>query len=392
MIMIIPAAFEFECPVKTHYGERALEHLPFELHAMDATKPLVLGDGPAGNEKRLTPVLNAFRDTQMTLGVVEDLPLVDMDAAVHQLAAIYRDKDCDAIIAVGQGPCVDAAKWLNLVVSTGQETLAPFIEGQTVPRTLKPLAIIPSATADGFEMSGYLRTEEVTLRSVNLMPQLAFIDSRMSGQPDEGALTETALVALTQGVEAFFRMEANPLTAIYARTAARLAATALHQLAGRGKDHDHLALTVSHAAALAGCALGCQCLAYSHRLAAAVAETGRVSRAQAMGILLSYVMEHRAVNGTLDADALLGLLGGIDRYTRTPGNQRGAAALYLLRNLLNQLFEKTDGRICRTLQDTGLTLAEVKHAAGQAAASAAGNDPAVYETILTHAWEGRPFR
>ena len=233
-MMPIPAFFEFECPVKTHCGHRALDHMPFELHAMDVAKPLVIGDASASHAKRWHPVVNAFRDAQMTIGVVESIPTDDPQAVVRQLAAIYRDKDCDAIVAVGQGPLIDIAKWLNLVVSTGQETLDAFTAGQAIPRSLKPLAVIPSAAADGYELSGFLRIGDKTVASVNLMPQLTFIDSRTAGQPDDVTMAETGLVALTHGVETFFRSDANPMTAVYARTATRLALDALHQLAGTG--------------------------------------------------------------------------------------------------------------------------------------------------------------
>ena len=110
-----------------------------------------------------------------------------------------------------------------------------------------------------------------------------------------------------------------------------------------------------------------------------------------MGIVLSYSLEHRALNGEIETDALLRLLGDGDRYARTPESQRGPAAFYLLRNLLNQLFDITDGQIRRTLQDSGLTRQELKDAAVQAAAKEGGGDPSVNEAILTHAWEGRPL-
>jgi len=390
--MHIPSRFEFECPVKTHYGNRALDHIPFEMRAMDVAKPLLIGDEPAAREKRVCPVLIACRDAEMTLGVVEDIPHAHPEEAVRQLAAIYRDKDCDAIIAVGQGPFIDMAKWLNLVVSTGQETLSPFVVGQAVPRAVKPLVVIPSAAADGNELSGYLRMGEVTVTSVNLMPPLLFIDPRSTGQPSDVTMVETALIALANGVETFLKANANPMMAIYARTAARLAADALHQLAGRGDRDDRLTLTVTHAAALGGCAIGCDPLSQTHHLGYALAETGKLSIAQAMGIVLSYALESRAASGKVDMDALLGLLGDGDRYARTPESQRGPSALYLLRNLLNRLFEITDGQIGRTLQDSGLTQKELQDAAEQAAEKEGGGDPASNATILTHAWEGRPLR
>ena len=81
----------------------------------------------------------------------------------------------------------------------------------------------------------FCASENKTVASVNLMPQLSFIDPRTAGQPDDVTMAETGLMALTHGVETFFRSDANPMTAVYARTATRLALDALHQLAGTGR-------------------------------------------------------------------------------------------------------------------------------------------------------------
>jgi alcohol dehydrogenase len=382
---------EFECPVKIHCGDRALNHIPFELRAIGSAKPLVIGDEAAKRDNRLTAVLNACRDADMTLGVVEEVPLAEMQKTLQRLAAIYRDKDCDAIVAVGQETFIDLAKGLNLTLSTGADSLAPFIEGLAIPRRLKPLAVIPSAVADGFELSGHLHFEGHTLRSVLLMPQLLFLDPRTTGRPDDMALVETALNALANGVEAYFGIDTNPMKAIYARTATMLATEALCTLAGRGVRDDGLAMTTAHAAALSGCALGGEGLSPTHRLAEAIAATGKASATQAKGVMLSYVMEQRVLEGAMNVDVLLSLAGGNDRFARTPEHQRGPAAIYFLRNLLNQLFETTDGKIGRTLQDIGLTRSELTAIAAKAGANVAFGNPQAFETILAHAWDGRPF-
>lgn len=389
--MRVPNSMEFECPVKTHCGDRALNHIPFELRTIGAAKPLVIGDEAASQANRLTAVLNACRDADMTLGVVEGVPVKDVLGAVRQLAAIYRDKDCDALVAVGQGAFIDLAKWLNLSLSTGEDTLAPFLDGQAIPRTLKPLAVVPSAVADGFELSGYLQVKGHSLRSVHLMPSLLFLDPRTVGLPEDVAMVETALNALTNGVEAFFRHDANPFMAIYARTAVMLAAEALRQLAGRGPRDKALALTTAHAAALGGCALGCSPLSMTQCLGQAIAATGKASAAQARGILLSYVLEMRVMADALQVDALLALMGGSDRLARTPEHQRGPAALYFLRNLVNQLFETTDGKIGRTLQDIGLARGELGSLVESACTTGMEDERDTIESVLVHAWEGQPF-
>jgi len=388
--MRVPKSMEFECPVKIHCGDRALNHLPFELQAIGATKPLVIADEAATRENRLSAVLNACRDADMTLGVVEGVPLEAMQESLQQLAAIYRDKDCNAVVAVGQESFIDLAKGLNLALSTGTDSVALFANGQAIPRTLNPLVVIPSALADGFELSGYLHFEGHTLRSVPLMPQLLFLDPRTTGRPDDMALVGTLLNALTNGVEAYFGADTNPMKAIYARIATMLATEALCTLAGRGVRDDGLAMTTAHAAALGGCALGADALSATHRLAYAIADTGKASAAQAKGVLLSYVLEQRVMEGAMNVDVLLSLAGGNDRFARTPEYQRGPAAIYFLRNLVNQLFETSDGKIGRTLQDIGLTRSELPAIAAKAWANDAPGNTEVFETILTHAWEGRP--
>jgi alcohol dehydrogenase len=389
--MRVPNSMEFECPVKIHCGDRALNHIPFELRAIGSAKPLIIGDEAATRDKRIGAVLNACRDADISLGVVEEVPWADMQDSLQQLAAIYRDKDCDALVAVGQEGFIDLAKGLNLLLSTGADTLAPFVEGQAIPRTLHPLAVIPSAKADGFELSGYLHFEGHTLRSVQLMPQLLFLDPRATGHPEDGVLVATALNALANGVEAYFGVDTNPMKAVYARPATMLASEALCILAGRGSRDADLAMAVTHAAALGGCALGIDRFTTTHCLAQAIAATGKASAVQAKGVLLSYVLEQRVLEGALNVDVFLSLAGGNDRFARTPEHQRGPAAIYFLRSLINQLFETSDGKIGRTLQDIGLTRSELSAIARSACEDGRPENPEVFETILTHAWEGRPF-
>jgi len=58
--MFFPDNYEFYCPVKINSGNRALEHLPVELDALNATKPLVITDkkiAKKGLIKRLKALL-----------------------------------------------------------------------------------------------------------------------------------------------------------------------------------------------------------------------------------------------------------------------------------------------------------------------------------------------
>ena len=100
---------EFICPVKINSGNKALEHLPFELGALDARKPLVIAEGGAAKKGVIDVVIGAFRDSEITIGIFDNMPPLSDLPLIRELFGIYRDRGYDAIIAVGGGPAVDAA-------------------------------------------------------------------------------------------------------------------------------------------------------------------------------------------------------------------------------------------------------------------------------------------
>jgi hypothetical protein len=103
-------------------------------------------------------------------------------------------------------------------------------------------------------------------------------------------------------------------------------------------------------------------------------------------------LEHRAIANNLDSDALWGLLCDGDHYARTPDGQRASAAFFFLRNLLNDLFDRTDGLIRRTLQDAGLTREELQDVTVMPDPLAEEGESGTHATIMAHAWDGRPLR
>jgi alcohol dehydrogenase len=72
---------------------------------------------------------------------------------VHQFAGIYRQKGCDAIVAVGGGSVMDTAKGVNIVVSENADDLMQFSGAGTLTRQLKPLVAIPTTAGTGSEVT-----------------------------------------------------------------------------------------------------------------------------------------------------------------------------------------------------------------------------------------------
>jgi len=348
----------FVCPVKTHCGLKALEHIPYELGTYGACKPLLLCDETTAQDGRWQAVSDALRGAQICL-VFAELPSATADySTLRQLAAIYRDKDCDAILALGSEAVVNAAKLVNLMVSTGSDDLEGMVGVDQIPGRLKPLGVIASSSAAGFETSGHADWQGLGFRSCYLMPELLFLDSRTVGHPAREALAEAAFTALALGAERLVEPRKNPIRDIYATNAVQMAAGYLQTFANPAQDAQ-ACLLVANAAAMGGCSLGFGPLGIVPFLAQGIARTGRLRFGPSLAVLLPYAIGFGARHLDWHVPALLLPLAGIDVFARTPEKQRVAKTVDMLCSMVNGWFAGTAGYFPRTLAEAGFSEEEL---------------------------------
>jgi alcohol dehydrogenase len=381
---------EFCCPTKMLCGRRALEHLPYELAVRNARKPLLLTDEDAFRENRTRALTDALKASGITLGVLESLPAALEPGLLQQLAAIYRDRDHDALLLMGAGPLVDLGKLLNLAVATGRDDPARIAEAGTEGIRLQPAVLIAAAAASGYEAAGRLQIGPVDLRSLALMPDLVLVDARTLGAGPMEPVIEAALTALAVGAEAVLNPACNPMVDIYAANAVRMAAAAL-ETAHTLPDGSAPRMQAACAAAMAGGTLAAGAPGLIERLANRLAATERVSRANALGCLLPATIGHGAVHWKWAPGDLLPLLVGLDRAAVTPARQQALMVQATLMGWLNDIHDLTGGRIPRTLADAGFNAEELKAfwPSGDGGSHAADHEAA--RRILHHALDGRPY-
>ncbi len=102
----------------------------------------------------LEHVLRAFDDSAITIGAVfDEVPPDSSLPTVNSVAGLYREKGCDAIIAVGGGSVLDTAKGVNIVVSENADDLMKFTGAGALKRPLKPMIAVPTTAGTGSEVT-----------------------------------------------------------------------------------------------------------------------------------------------------------------------------------------------------------------------------------------------
>ncbi len=349
--------YEFFCPVKVIAGHKALEHMPFELHTLQAKRPLVITDKGVVAVGLLNHIHAAFDGEDAEIqAVFDDVPPDSSLQTVREAAAVYRHHNCDAIIAVGGGSVIDTSKAVNILVSEGGEDLLRFSGAHNLKRPLKPLFVVPTTAGTGSEttmvavISDKDKGVKIPFTSYFLMPTAAVLDPRMTLTLPPHITAMTAMDAMTHAVEAFTCLGANPVSDAYASAAVRKISENLIKVMDTPSDAD-ARLELAQASTMAGIAFSNAMVGLVHSLGHATGAACHLPHGLCMNLYLPYVLEYnKDVNGARIGELLLPLAGA-DVYAATPADQRADRAIATLRTLRDELYNRC--KLPRTLKETG---------------------------------------
>lgn len=181
--MYIPDYYEFCCKVNIVGGAGSLEQIPALLAT--ATRPMILTDKVAA--AGLVDIVTTAIGDRLTIAALEDDVPPDSDVrVVNRLAGVYREKGCNAIIAVGGGSVLDTAKGVNILVSENADDLMAFTGAGALKRPLRPLIAVPTTAGTGSEVTlvaviaDHDKGRKMLFTSDFLLPDAAVIDPRMT--------------------------------------------------------------------------------------------------------------------------------------------------------------------------------------------------------------------
>lgn len=349
--------YEFFCPVKVIAGHAALEHIPFELATLGAKRPLIITDKGVRANNLLAPIEAAFESTDAKIAAIfDDVPPDSSLGTVRSAAQLYRDHDCDAIIAVGGGSVIDTSKATNILVSEGGDDLLKYSGAHNLPKPLKPFFVIPTTSGTGSEVtmvavvSDTEKNVKMPFASYYLMPHAAILDPRMTQTLPPHLTAMTAMDAMTHAVEAYTCMAANPISDAYATAAVKKVSANLFNVLDNPTDAQGR-LELAQASTMAGIAFSNSMVGLVHSLGHALGAVAHLPHGLCMNLFLPYVLEYnKEVNGDKIAELLLPLAGA-DIYAPTPAHLRADKTIATILTMRDRIYSLT--KLPRTLSETG---------------------------------------
>lgn len=221
--------YSLSFPGKTIFGAGSIENLPAELPG-NAKLLLVAGKHAehSGLIKRITQILSEF-ELLTFCGVQAEPPL----SAVDEIINFSRKNDISAIIAVGGGSVIDAAKAAAAIIPLEGEIGDYFYGRKSIPGKGLFFAALPTTAGTGTEATpNSVLTDPETeikksIRHDTMFPDLAIVDPELTYTCPRDLTAHSGLDALTQAIESYISRGANNVSKALAAKAAKLLFQAL---------------------------------------------------------------------------------------------------------------------------------------------------------------------
>ena len=308
----MPATWNFFSPGELHFGIGVIQQLGeiakrhALVRALIVTDPVLVKAG----------VLNEVRSPLESAGI--DVDVFDASEPEPSLQivdrCVQRARDCspDAIIGLGGGSNMDAAKHAAAVVTHGG-AVRDYLGEDNVPGPVVPLICIPTTAGTGSEVTAATVLTDtdnkikVACLSNYLRPRVAVVDPELTVSCPRKVTADSGIDALTHAIEAYtavtraeFKLEegehslfqgSNPMGNLFAERAIELIGKHLVDAAEQPtnlKAREGMAL----AATVAGLAFSNVGVGLVHAMEYPLGGEVHCSHGSGNGVLLPYVMRY----------------------------------------------------------------------------------------------------
>lgn len=200
---------------RIQFGSDSIKLLKSELAGLQISSPLLVTDNGIREAGILDNICELISD--FNYQVYDQTPENPTEEALNQCLKIYREADCDGIIALGGGSPIDLAKAVALINSHGGVFSDYNVKtgGSDKIRRVTPHVAVPTAAGTGAEVGRacVMTTNDgrkTVATSLNMVAHAVICDPLLTLKLPSCLTAATGIDALSHGLEAFVSNAYNP--------------------------------------------------------------------------------------------------------------------------------------------------------------------------------------
>jgi len=265
-----------------------------------------------GNVEKVTAALEKHNISYVIYDGVNSEPT---DKMVEEGVAIYKEKCCDFIIALGGGSPIDTAKAIGFM-SNNTGKISGYMK-KVINTKVPYLVAIPTTAGTGSEATQFTiiaDTEsnvKMLLAGPSILPALAIVDPDFTITAPPKVTVATGVDALTHAIEAYTSRKAQPLSDIFALSAIKRIYKNLPICFKDGKNQE-ARLQMSLGAHEAGIAFNNSSVTIVHGMSRPIGALFHIAHGVSNAVLLTKCLEFAIYENTKRFAEIAKIIGAAD--------------------------------------------------------------------------------
>lgn len=241
-VIILDKYEVFRSPQVTIYGREAFNQVGKET-SLRGKKALIVSDKIMVSLGYVETCIDYLRKENVQIETYTGVNSEPTDQYVEEALSLFKEKNCDVIISLGGGSCIDTAKAIAVLATNGGYIGDYMGEAKYAGNSPVPHIAIPTTAGTGSEVTdatiitNVSNDEKMMIKQPAFMPAVAIVDPLLSMSSPKKVTAATGIDALSHAVEAYLSKKAQPMTDILALSAIKLIVTNIKTVY---KDPDNL--------------------------------------------------------------------------------------------------------------------------------------------------------
>ena len=290
--------FKFMVP-EIIFGMGTLSQIGESARRLGATKVFLASDAGVVQAGWIDEAVKHLSEVGLEYEVWAEATPNPKDYEIDHGRELYLETGCDAVIGLGGGSAIDAAKAVATLVTNGGQ-IHDYEGVDKIARPLPPLICVATTAGAGGEVTQFTvivdtkRKVKMTIGSKSLVPDIAIIDPLLLSTIDAVLTANTGMDALTHAIEAYVSVAATPITDVLAFRAIKMVSSSLRaSVASRTNMESKNSMAM--ASLLAGIAMSNAILGAVHAMAHPLGGLLNMPHGEANAILLPHVMRFNLI-------------------------------------------------------------------------------------------------
>lgn len=324
----------FRVPTHLYLAPGSFAELPAVAHSFQSKRILLATDAGVANTPWPERASRALRERGVEVRVFERIEANPRASTLEAMAEMAREESVDAVLGLGGGSVLDAAKAAAMLATNGGR--CESYEGRNrFSRPALPFIAMPTTCGTGSEVTWVSvisvpeRKAKISVKGDGMFPRVALVDPDLLTTLPASLVAWTGLDALTHALEATTGRLANPASDALAERAIELLCRFLRRAVADIAGDREAREAVMTASTLAGLAFGNADVAAVHCLSETLGGLYDVPHGLANAVLLVPVMRS---HGQATAARLASLERAVTGEVKAAGEgaERALEALELL--------------------------------------------------------------